>query len=253
MGLVLVNLKELYELIIKELRLRSDPVGVKLFKELSSVPPNVSRVPDRATICQLSTLARLHSLTYYATADDIACKRGATSLGLIQLPEDVIVNEDAYAHTVDVDTARKLYTSIPMLPPDYKAVLMGPLNELSVDPDVVLIAGNPAQMLKVVEGWVWFSGEPATLAATGVHGICGYGIANTLKTSKLVLTLPCSGARRVGLYIDDEMVAIVPFNLIDKWVDGLICTHETGHPYPIPPRIVWNPPPPPHTLLKPKT
>jgi uncharacterized protein (DUF169 family) len=63
----------------------------------------------------------------------------------------VIVGEDAYAHTVDVETARKLYTSIPMLPPENKAVLMGPLNELPVDPDVVLIVGNPAQMLKIVE------------------------------------------------------------------------------------------------------
>lgn len=249
----MVKLKELHELIIKELRLRSDPVGVKLFKGLSEVPLNISRVPDRVTVCQLSTLARLHSLTHYATADDIACKRGAASLGLIQLPEDVVVGEDAYAHTVDVMTAKKLYSSIPMLSPEYKAVLMGPLSELPVDPDVVLIAGNPAQMLKVVEGWVWFSGEPATLAATGVHGICGYGIANALKTGKLVLTLPCSGARRVGLYIDDEMVAVIPFSLIDKWVDGLICTRKTGHPYPIPPRIVWNPPPPPHTPLKPET
>jgi len=249
----LVGLRELHELIIRELRLRSDPVGVKIFKDLRDVPSNISRVPDRVTVCQLSTLARLHGLTYYATSDDIACRRGGASLGLIHVPEDVIVGEDAYAHTVDVETARKLYTSIPMLSPENKAVLMGPLNELSVDPDVVLIVGNPAQMLKVVEGWVWFTGEPATLVATGVHGICGYGIVNTLRTNKLVLSLPCSGARRVGLYIDDEMVAIIPFKVIDKWVDGLISTRKTGHPYPIPPRIVWNPPPPPHTPLKPKT
>ena len=248
----MAGLKELHEVITRELRLRTDPVGVKLFKSLDEVPSSISKVPDRLTLCQLSTLARLHGLTYYATVNDIACKRGAGSLGLREISEEECTMEDAYAHTVNLETARKLYKFIPMLPPNSsKAVLMGPLRELPIEPDAVLVVGNPGQMLKVVEGYVWSRGEPLTLSSTGVHGICGDGIARALISGRISLSLPCGGARRVGLYIDEEMVAAVPFKIIDEWINGLISTRNTGHPYPIPTRILWNPPPPAHKPLKP--
>jgi uncharacterized protein (DUF169 family) len=248
----MADLKKLHETIVKELRLRTDPVGVKLFKELNQIPSNIARVPDKLTVCQLSTLARLHGLTYYATVDDIACRRGAGSIGLRQISEDDCIVEDAYTHTVNVEAARKLYSFIPMLPPNStKAILMGPLGELTINPDAVLVVGNPGQMLKVVEGYVWSRGEPLTLSSTGVHGVCGDGIAKALKTGKISLSFPCGGARRVGLYIDEEMVAVIPFSIVDEWIDGLISTRKTGHPYPIPTRIVWNPPPPAHKPLKP--
>jgi len=248
----MADLKRLHETIVKEIRLRTDPIGVKLFEDLASIPSNISKVPDKLTVCQLSSLARLHRLTYYATVDDISCRRGASSIGLRGMSEEESVAEDAYVHTVDVETARKLYRFIPMLPPNSsKAVLMGPLDELPIEPDVVLVAGNPGQMLRVVEGYVWSKGESLTLSSTGLHGICGDGIARALTTGKISLSIPCGGARRVGLYADEEMVAVVPFRIVDEWINGLISTRRTGHPYPIPTRIVWNPPPPPHTPLKP--
>lgn len=247
----MADLKKLHEAIVKEIRLRTDPVGVKLFKDLTSIPPNIPKVPDKLTVCQLSTLARLHRLTYYATVDDIACRRGASSIGLRGISEEECVAEDAYTHTLDVETARRLYRFIPMLPPNSsKAVLMGPLDELPTEPDAVLVVGNPGQMLKVVEGYVWGRGEPLTLSSTGLHGVCGDGIARALATGKISLSFPCGGARRVGLYADEEMVAAIPFGIVDEWIDGLISTRRTGHPYPIPTRIVWNPPPPAHKPLK---
>ncbi|MFQ5711571.1 MAG: DUF169 domain-containing protein [Candidatus Geothermarchaeales archaeon] len=248
----MVTLSELQEKIERELKLRTFPVGVKLLRKASEAPPDIQGVPNKATVCQLSTLARLHGLTCMAKPEDIACGRGAASLGFRKLDADKTLKEDAYVHFVDEEAAKRALEQIFRLPPEsYEAVITGPLGDMPMKPDVVLIAGNSGQMLKIIEAAAWHDGERLTFSSLGVQGICGDAIAQSILSGKITVALPCWGARRVGGYLDEELVAAIPFKEVGRCLEGLVCLRKTGHPYPLPPQLVFPPPAPSHIKLRP--
>jgi uncharacterized protein (DUF169 family) len=238
----------------EELRVRTFPVGVKLLKSVSEAPQNVKRVPGKVTVCQLSTLARLHGLTYLATEAEIECKRGAANIGLRELTLKECVEVDAYVHFVNEEAARMAYEHFPYrLPPkSYEAVLMGPLKDVPIEPDLVLIACNAGQMLKVIGAAAWHDGKRLEFGSNGLYGICGEAIAQSILTGRVSVAFPCWGARRTALYLDDELVGVIPFKIIEEWLEGLEYTRKTGHPYPTPTWLLIPPPPEPHVKLKAK-
>jgi uncharacterized protein (DUF169 family) len=112
-------------------------------------------------------------------------------------------------------------------------VVVGPLSRIDFAPETVLVYGNPAQVLRLVNASLFEKGGSMKAESTG-RGDCADIVIRSRKTGAPQLVLPCYGDRIFGMTADDEMAFTFPFASADAVVKGLEGTHAGGVRYPIP-------------------
>jgi uncharacterized protein (DUF169 family) len=115
----------------------------------------------------------------------------------------------------------------------YYAMVSGPLGRIDFDPDVVLVFGNPAQVMRLVTGALWESGGYIHSRYSG-RTDCADEVIETMQTGKPQVILPCYGDRIFGQTQDHEMAFSLPWSFAQTLVEGLEGTHKGGVRYPIP-------------------
>ncbi len=218
------------------LRLKTFPVAFKLLENVAELENNpwVRRLPHKTTTCQLITIVRTYDWTVGAVADDFVSPRCTSILGLAELPEfirDGTMRSMVWCATVE--DARRCEESIPMIPTGkYNAVLLAPLVYNPFAPDIILIYGNPAQMMLLINAIQFRDYERLQFFSVG-ESACADVIAQCYLTGKPSLTIPCYGERRYGHAQDEEMVMGIPNNYYEKVIDGLEELYKRGIRYPI--------------------
>ncbi len=218
------------------LRLRTFPVAFKLLEKAEELQGNpwVRRMPHKVTTCQLVTLVRTFDWTVGATADDFVTPRCTNIIGLSDVPEyirDGTMRSMIWCATTE--DARKCEESIPTIPTGkYHAVVLAPLVYNPFDPDVILVYGNPAQMILLINAIQFRDYERMHFFSVG-ESACADSIAQCYLSGKPSLTIPCYGERRYGHVQDDEMVMAIPNNYYEKVVAGLEELYKRGIRYPI--------------------
>lgn len=132
------------------LRLRTSPIAYKRLETVGELDkiPEVMRLDRRATFCQVPGMVRSLGLTVGVTRDDLG-ERCARINGLAPNTESQVAWEtDSFATTwfANVEEARKQMAVYPLVPPG-EAIVVAPLGSAKCAPDVILIYGNPAQMM----------------------------------------------------------------------------------------------------------
>jgi len=218
------------------LRLRTFPVAFKLLESVAELDNNpwVRRLPHKTTTCQLITIVRTYDWTVGAAAADFVSPRCTSILGFEELPEfirDGTMRSMVWCGTVE--DARKCEDSIPMIPTGkYNAVLLAPLVYNPFDPDMILVYGNPAQMILLINAIQFRDYERMQFFSVG-ESACADAIAQCYLTDKPALTIPCYGERRYGHAQDDEMIMAIPHHYYEKIVNGLEELYNRGIRYPI--------------------
>ena len=218
------------------LRLRTFPVAFKLLEDVAELDNNpwVRRLPHKTTTCQLITIVRTYDWTVGAAAADFVSPRCTSILGFEELPEfirDGTMRSMVWCGTVE--DARKCEDSIPMIPTGkYNAVLLAPLVYNPFDPDIILVYGNPAQMILLINAIQFRDYERLQFFSVG-ESACADAIAQCYLTDKPALTIPCYGERRYGHAQDDEMIMAIPHHYYEKIVNGLEELYNRGIRYPI--------------------
>jgi uncharacterized protein (DUF169 family) len=218
------------------LRLKTFPVAFKLLEDAAELDKNpwVRRLPHKVTTCQLITIARTYDWTVGAAADDFVSPRCTSIIGLSELPDyirDGTMRSMVWCATVE--DAHKCEESIPLIPAGkYNAVLLAPLVYNPFDPDIILVYGNPAQMMLLINAIQFRDYERMQFFSVG-ESACADVIAQCYLTGKPALTIPCYGERRYGHAQDDEMVMGIPQGYYEKIVDGLEQLYNRGIRYPI--------------------
>jgi uncharacterized protein (DUF169 family) len=82
------------------------------------------------------------------------------------------------------------------------AILVGPLMNLPLEPDVLAFAIHPGMSNKVLDGAMWNNGEPCDITYCNMGGICGSCVAQEYNKKGLFISFPCHGARRIGFFAD---------------------------------------------------
>lgn len=217
------------------LRLQTYPVAYKRFddvKELEKIP-KLRRLERQAMFCQLPTLVRRGGWTIGVTRDNLS-ERCARINGLAETTEEEIEREVANFITSWFGTekdARKQMAAYPLVPAG-EAVALAPLAAGKFEPDSVLIYGNPAQMMLLMNGLQFKDYERFNFFFIG-EGACADGLAQCYTSGKPALAIPCFGERRFGGVTDDEMVIALPPAMIEKAVEGLQALWQRGLRYPI--------------------
>lgn len=150
-----------------------------------------------------------------------------------------------YAKTYFVDeaSARHMIETTPKFERGtYEAMVVGPLQKIPMIPDVVVVYGNSAQLLRIINGYLYDKGGRATFSASGDAGLCADTVAEPMLTNKPHLALPCNGGRILSLPSMTDLACGIPFGLLDGIVKGI---EFTGKNVPItyPPRwqhIDWE-------------
>ena len=218
------------------LRLRSFPVGLKMLarrEELERIP-FLRRPSHQMTLCQLITLVRNFDWTVGADLDDFIFATCPSILGLCEVPEGY--RDGTFRSIVWVQTkedGRRYEAAIPRLPVGrYQAVALAPLVYDPFQPDMVLVYGNPAQMILLVNALQFSRYEVMHFHCVG-ESSCADAIARCWLEGKASLAIPCYGERRYGHAQDDELVMALPPQELRRAVEGLEALYRRGVRYPI--------------------
>jgi uncharacterized protein (DUF169 family) len=217
------------------LRLKASPVAYKRLEKAAELAkiPEVVPLGRHASFCQVPAMVRTMGLTISATREDFG-GRCARINGLAPSTEKQVAWEaEQFANTwfANVDEAKKQMAVYPTVPPG-EAVVLAPLAAGKFEPDVVLIYGNPAQMMLLMNGLQFKDYERFQFFFIG-EGSCADGLAQCYTTGKPALAIPCLGERAFGAVTEDEMVMALPPKMVAKAVEGMQALKCRGIGYPI--------------------
>ncbi len=224
----------------KYLRLATFPIGVKLLKdsgELESIQ-FLKKPEHKIALCQIFSYARYYGWTMGCTKEDNLCPLAGISIGLEEPHK--LFEEGAFfigRYNETKEAAKKTTSSMPKIPyGQYSAIVSGALGRIDFEPNLILIWGNSAQIMRVIQGYLWKRGGRVSMS-TFCDGVCADTISNTILTGELQISFPCLGDRRFGMAMDTDLIASIPIGIIDEIIKGMEKTHKAGTRYPIPYQI----------------
>ncbi|HET7752608.1 MAG TPA: DUF169 domain-containing protein [Anaeromyxobacteraceae bacterium] len=223
----------------KYLRVSTFPVGLKTFAPGEAIPPKARRPQQhlgvKVAICQGIAFARRYGWTVAIGGDDVSCPLGKAAFGFGERNEYFTsggLSDGMYACCREAGA--RFEEALPKYEPGEAGhVVAGPLGKVDYVPDTVLVYGNPAQVLRLLNACLYEKGGALTGQFSG-RGDCADIVIRSRKTDAPQLILPCSGDRIFGMAADDEMAFTFPFSMAEKVVKGLEATHAGGLRYPVP-------------------
>ncbi len=237
-----MNNKESADLISEKLRLRSFPVAVKFLKKGESFPEKTKRpsqmLKKRVAICQAVTMARLYGWVIGLTREDVICVPGSLAFGFSTMSDAAagiarLFCEGAYS--ASPEAGRKEAGSIHKLEKgEYESIVLAPLGRVDFQPDTVVIYGNPAQVMRLVQAYTCAAGERVAGNFGGKIECSEYLIA-PFKLNAPRVAIPGMGDRVFSMTQDDEMVFSLPGSSLPQLVKGLAeAGSRVGAQYPVP-------------------
>jgi uncharacterized protein (DUF169 family) len=230
----------------KHLRVSTFPVGIKSLAPGQPLPAKAKRPAKdlgiKVAICQSIGFARRYGWTLAFSGDDLACPIAKAAFGFAD-------RNEYYASGALADgmyaSCREAGARFEDALPKYErnevgAVVVGPLSRIDFAPDTVLVYGNSAQVLRLVNAALFEKGGSMRTETTG-RGDCAEIVIRSARTKEPQFLLPCYGDRIFGMTGDDEMAFTFPFAMADKIVKGLEGTHAGGVRYPIPLFLRYQP------------
>ncbi|MFM8354549.1 MAG: DUF169 domain-containing protein [Gammaproteobacteria bacterium] len=226
------------------LRLRTTPIGMKLFAtraEMEAIPkirrPNAVHTTD-----QIVGQAARNGWTVGITADDLVGAQCSTVIGLSPRSDAWLSGDrmtgvwyatpdDAAAHQAAMDV-------VPF--GRYEAMAVSPLTSGRLNPpDICLIYATPAQMILFINGLQWTGYRKLDWGCVG-ESACADSWGRALATGEPSLSIPCFAERRYGGVMEDELLMALPPHFLPKVLEGLDALSRNGLRYPIAPYGVQN-------------
>ena len=233
----MADLKEVEQALNTYVRPLTFPLAIKMLKSEDEIPDRTRRpfqqMKKKVAICQGIGMARKLGWTIAMGKEDMQCSLGAAPFGFFK-------NIDFYN---EGNLAAGMFTAskeIGKTEEDlidrfdyglYSHILVAPLNRAGFEPDMLMMYGNPAQIMRLVHGALYNQGGAVQSSAMGRLGCAT--IITAMKNDECRYLLPGNGDRIFGMTQDYEMSFLIPASKIDTVLDGLGKTHKGGIRYPI--------------------
>ncbi len=223
------------------------PVAVKFCKNSGDIPAGtrtpVKDLGVRMAHCQLQAMARKYGWTVALTKDDSGCAIANHTYGW-----EPARKEGAMAfllkmnYAADSEAAETILSSFRTLAPGQcEAMVYSPLERTKVEPDVVLIYMNPAQLMRCLHGSTYRTGRAVVSSFSGRAASCTEGVIAAHLDQLPKVVVPGNGDRVWATAQDHEMAYALPASHLADLVEGLARTHEKGVRYPIPAFLRYRP------------
>ncbi|MHB8984423.1 MAG: DUF169 domain-containing protein [Eubacteriales bacterium] len=224
------------------LRPESFPVAVKLYKdkeELKEVKEKDGRAVrlvegKNLAACQLIGQARYLGRVIGGTGETASmCMYGSWVLGFEELPVEYM-HGYVRSYFINEEVAERNFATTPRFDVgSYSGILVAPLEKMPVEPDVVVVFGNTAQVYRLIHAYNYNKGVRMEFSSNGEAGACADLIALPVLTQKPSIALPCNGARMLSWPSDDGMAFALPAAGLEDIVAGLEFTHAGMIRYPL--------------------
>jgi len=221
------------------LRLRTTPIGMKLFETVEQMQavPKVRRPPAVHTTDQIVGLASRLNWTVGVTADDLASQQCGAVLGL--MPQDPRWLSGAHMQGVWYDTAEDASAhqhALQCVPHGkYQAMVVSPLALGRLDPpDICMVYASPGQMIMLISGLQYSGYRRLEMTCVG-ETACADSWGRALSKREPSVSIPCYAERRFGGVADDELLLATPPSYLWKALWGMERLAKNGLRYPIPP------------------
>jgi len=120
-------------------------------------------------------------------------------------------------------------------------LVYSPLSKLSIEPEVTIIYGNPGQIMRLIRGYVYFTGEPIQSYFWGGLS-CVEAYINCSQTKRAQVVIPGNGERVIAMTQDNEICFYYPSDQTPNLINGLKAEHDSGiSRYPIPVYQLFSP------------
>lgn len=226
------------------LRLRTTPIGMKLFESAAEMEaiPRIRRPSAIHTTDQIVGMASRNGWTVGITADDLVGAQCSTVIGLHPRNEEWLTGdrmqgvwfkelEDSAAHQQAMDVVPH---------GRFEAMAVSPLTSNRLNPpDICLVYATPAQMILFINGLQWTGYKKLEWGCVG-ESSCADSWGRALATGEPSLSIPCFAERRYGGVMEDELLMALPPHFLPKIISGLQALSSNGLRYPIAPYGVTN-------------
>ncbi len=235
--------QELGEQLSRHIRPATIPLAVRLVRKGESIPEKAKRPRVSMSLCKMFSTSRMVGRTMVGTAAEIGCP-GFVFLGCVDYTEEayeellVDIARDFLhpAATKTEEIAVKAMHAIPRIKSgSFYAIVASPLEQTMVEPDFVLIYGNPAQIWRLTVGVIWDKPEGAFLdpARAGIgFNLCA-GMAEAYLSGEVQSILPGGGERHWSFIKDDELAMVIPAAKLEGVIQGLDYSSKGGIRYPL--------------------
>jgi uncharacterized protein (DUF169 family) len=229
------------------LHTESFPVAIKILKSEKAIPEGTRRplkdLNVKLTHCQVQSMCRKYGWTIAKTREDLGCAISGYTYGWQAMPR-----EGAIDFFIRMNYASDQTTALKILQPfraleqgQCEAVVYSPLERTKIEPDVILIYLNPAQLMRCIHGTTYRTRLPVTSSFSGRAGTCTEGVLGAYLDQSPKVVVPGNGDRVWAAAQDYEMVYAIPSSNLKDLVEGLEKTHERGIRYPIPSYLRYQP------------
>jgi uncharacterized protein (DUF169 family) len=189
-------------------------------------------------------MARRYGWTVAFGKEDVSCAIAAHTYGWdrVEREEGPIAFLTRMNYAASSEAAREVLKGFRTLDPDENLrVVYSPLERTKVEPEVVLIYVNPAQMMRLIHGATYHTGKPLQSSFSGRAGSCTEGVIGALLDQDPKVVVAGNGDRVWAGCQDHEMAMAIPASRLEALTEGLQRTHERGIRYPIPTYLRYAP------------
>ena len=238
------DFKEIVAALNRLLRLRTTPIGMKLFASIDEMEA-ITRIrrPDAIhTTDQIVGMAARNGWTVGITMEDLVGAQCGSVIGLHPRSDEWLSGKRMqglwYSEAEDASNHQQAMDVVPF--GRYQAMAVSPLGSGRLNPpDIVLIYATPAQMILFINGLQWTGYKKLEWSCVG-ESSCADSWGRALSTGEPSLSIPCFAERRYGGVMEDELLMALPPEFLPKVIDGLEHLSRNGLRYPIAPYGVNN-------------
>jgi uncharacterized protein (DUF169 family) len=225
------------------LRPQTRPLAVRLLRPGEDFPKRVHRpaklLKHRVTTCQAITMSRKYGWKLGLQRDDVCCAAALVAYGWVEEEptlEEVADLMIAAQYAENPEAARRQIQAIPRLPKgECTGLVISPLELTTWEADLLMVYGNPAQMMRLVQAATYHYGDAMRCSFGGRAASCAEGIIRAAQSGDCQLVLPGGGDRIFAMTADDELAFTAPMEMTDQLLEGLrMSGRQVGLAYPIP-------------------
>ena len=233
-----IDWQDLVEGLNRYLRLRTTPIGMKLFETVEAMEavPRIRRPKNIHTTDQIVGQASRNGWTVGITAEDLVGDQCRTVVGLAPRSEEWLAGKNmAGVWYADSEEAAKHQEAMDLAPfGERVALAVSPLASGRLNPpDIALIYATPAQMILFINGLQWTGYRKLEWGCVG-ESACADSWGRALATGEPSLSIPCFAERRYGGVMEDELLMAIPPAFLPRVIEGLDRLSRNGLRYPIP-------------------
>jgi len=225
------------------LRPQTYPLAIKFVKDKSEFPEKTRYPTQRLAVCQALTISRRYGWTMGITEQESGCPAANIAYGWSKIFDERKMAQFLHGagYASSEASANTIIENLDRLERDkYRGVVISPLTRTRIIPDVILVYGNPAQIMRMIQGAMYKEGKKVNSEIAGVTASCISGIIRTFNSDEFQVVIPGNGDRVFAATYDNEMMFTIPAAKAEEIIIGMKAQRVAK--YPIPMTLVMPPP-----------